>query len=433
MLSPKQLLAQKPSALLLLLVVFLLPFERLPSFEFHGYSVKLSYLACILCLISLLFERPLHWLRQYPITLPERALATFSAYSFVLALTIAPDRGRAVVFSLLWLFVFLMFAVTARTLAEPRRRRWAEHILLAVTAAACLFGIYQYLGDSFGLPASLTGLRPEYTKLVFGFPRIQSVALEPLYFSNYLLVPLFLAVYRLLRSKKSASYFWLVALITLNLTLGISRGAYLAAIVGGVLVGGYLLVDREACVSRVRIAGTWLAVLLGVLLAAVGIYGINGKQASSNFVGHALISDAPKEASVQDRFATDRQAWQFFLHKPVTGYGPSSFGILSMHSAAEQRRLGYGIVNNEYLELLVETGVIGAGAFLIFLISSVSRYVRTLRLLSPEDRLHSFCYFGGLVGIFVQYNFFSTLYILYIWIFLGFWFSFVYQKKADRS
>ena len=417
----------------LLLVIVLLPFEHIPTYRFDGYTIKLSYLASIACLLSLSLQRPWIWLKRFPISMAERALIVFSIYSAFLALTIAPDRTRSVIFVLIWTFVFLMSSVASRLLADPRVRLVAEHLLLGVTALVCLFGIYQYLGDSFGLPADLTGLRLAYTKMVFGFPRIQSVALEPLYFSNYLLVPLFLCAYRFLRHPRPGKYFLLLILIVLNLTLGISRGAYAAAVVGSVLLTIFLLLNKAPTIRRIRIFQATFAVGLAVLLAVLGIYGINGKKASSNFVGHALVADAPKEASVQDRFSTDRQAWRFFLQRPLTGFGPSSFGILSETSPEDQRRVGYGIVNNEYLELLVETGALGFIVFLTFLIATAVAYFKRLPLLVLDDRLHSFCYFCGIVGILIQYNFFSTLYILYIWIFIGMLNSFVRQQETVES
>ena len=424
-------LSAAPSRWLLLLTIALLPFEHLPTTQFHGYTAKLSYLAAIACLLSLLLERGKYSLRSWKLDLPEYSLLALSVIAFATALTVAPDRKRALIFSCLWLFVFLMYATTKRLLSEQLLRERATTLLLWVTAGICLFGIYQYLGDSLGLPASATGLRTQYTKIVFGFPRISSVALEPLYFSNYLLVPFFLCLERLLRVGKPLPYVLLLSLITLNIILGISRGAYLALAIGFCVFLFCFFRSRQK-LERKRWAGVGVALVMAISLAVLGISVLNGKKATSNFVNHAAATDAKQEASVTDRFTTYRLAGMLFKQRPLFGFGPSSFGVITGNYPKSKPLNGYGIVNNEYLELLAEVGIVGTFFFAAFVILTVIAAVRTFGKQSIW-RMQTAALMAGCLGIFVQYNFFSTLYILYIWVFLGWLASFSVTEKLCTS
>ena len=80
--------------------------------------------------------------------------------------------------------------------------------LFVSLAIVSIFGIYQFLGDLvLGLPTFLTGLRPQYTKAVFGYPRVQATAIEPLYFAGMLFWPMFLMILLLLNNLKFRD-FW---------------------------------------------------------------------------------------------------------------------------------------------------------------------------------------------------------------------------------
>ena len=413
---------------LVLAVVAALPFEHLPTTQFHGYTVKVSYLLSLLLLVTVAPRLFGSADRRWRLDGAEYSLAGLSATAFLTTFFVAPDKARALIFSFLWLFVFLMYSVTKRLLSDQGVRARAGTVVLVVAAIVCLFGVYQYLGDSFGLPASQTGLRIQYTKIVFGFPRVSSVALEPLYFSNYLLVPLFLCVERVLGSAKPTKYVWLLGLVSLNIILGISRGAYLAALCGFIVFVLYAL-RLPKRPERRRWFGVAVALVGAICVAGFGIGVINGKKASSNFVNHAAATDAKQEASVNDRFNTYRLAYGMFRQHPFYGFGPSSFGVITSGSYHAKPLNGYGIVNNEYLELLAEVGAVGTVFFVLFV--GITLW-RSMRVLHSSLSLQHVALLAGCIAILIQYNFFSTLYILYIWVFLG-WlssFSFIGSSRT---
>ena len=111
------------------------------------------------------------------------------------------------------------------------------------------------------------------------------------------------------------------------------------------------------------------------------------------------------------------EGWQT---SPVIGIGPGNFGPYVEGYPDESPATGWDIVNNQYLELLAEGGLVSLGAFLLFIIVMFARALRAYRF--ETDSLRR----GLLVGliaasaaVLVQLNFFSTLYIIHIWVLFG--------------
>jgi O-antigen ligase len=88
---------------------------------------------------------------------------------------------------------------------------------------------------------------------------------------------------------------------------------------------------------------------------------------------------------------------------------------------AEIPEVGWFIVNNEYMEILAENGIVG---LLVFLIILLTVFVRAIKAISKErDEFIKSVLIGlslALFGILVQYLTFSTLYIFHIWFLIGF-------------
>lgn len=160
--------------------------------------------------------------------------------------------------------------------------------------------------------------------------------------------------------------------------------------------------------------------VLSVGISFGTIYLLNGKEASAQYAGHAAVSDQQSGSSVPGRLQTYRTAWALFKEHPLIGGGIASFGPRTVASPEQLAEFGYGIVNNIYLEVLAETGALGLLCFLGFLLSLLAEAVRRQRDLAQEQRLLMTCLILGLLAVFVQYNFFSTLYIIYIWVFLAY-------------
>jgi len=394
---------------ILLLIISLIPLEYLGSIEIGSVTIRLSQILTLFLFISLAFN----WLAS-----GKKIGLNWSIFSwFVLFLA-------AGIFSLLfaenftrgisvWLFIVFSFAfgyfVSAIVNSEEKLKK-AVKVILFAAAVFALFGLYQFIGSYLGWP---TGLRSAYQIGVFAFPRIQSTFLEPLYFANFLIVPvsvLFLGYVAEGRLNKTRVI--ILFLLILALLLTFSRGGYLG--VGAAFIVGVVLLFVFRLTPKKRIFGKIFGACLGVL----GIVVLLGSFSNINletFVERA--QDVTVTSADTGRLDNFQRAFTFFQASPIHGVGVGNYGVVA---GGYSKEWGWGIVNNEYLEVLAETGLVGFIPFAIFLLAIFIRGFRVIRIAKDNQaRLLQVCLLAGLAGILVQYLTFSTLYIMHIWLFIG--------------
>lgn len=418
-----------PDKYLLASLVFLLPFERIPSYPLHGVNIRLSFFAgaaLILRAIYLIWQRRI----PFPNSLPFKLVLVFLAWNVVL-IPLAINHTRA-----LEVVVFTAFTIAiAGAVMVLLRRDYLPLLLraLLISAAVVLvFSIYQYLGNLAGLPDWITGLRPQYSWQQFGFPRIQSTALEPLYFASYLLLPAgFLIGLILLKARDQlARRRWpLIALsvaLSTAIFLTVSRGGILAFIAEALFLIAATFWWR---LTSWRKAGAIVGLLIvgfGLSLICINFlnkppknFGLTGGQRGARAFTHQLQTTG-LEGGGDQRAQTRRMAIdiikQSSLHVLI-GTGPGQFGPIVQNN---QPGGGWWIVNNEPLELWVEVGLVGLVLLLIFVAVLLVQALR--RLTGERDRqlqLWLLALVGFVVAIAVQYQTFSTLYIVHIWTALG--------------
>lgn len=424
---PEKLLQNKFFLYLVYGFFLFLPFERIPTFEMSGYTIKISYIfALLIFLYALLFFRSFRFKFFDNSNIYITTLWIFSA----LFLLFNPSR-RSFIILAMWAFVFLVYFIFSRILTNPKVREIVINITILISVLISLFGLFQFFGDSFGLSTKFTQLLLPYTKIVFGFPRIQSVGLEPLYFANFLLVPIFLSFSKyIIEEKFFSKYFWVSLLLLLNLGLTVSRGAYIAIIFSLILFLVYLFFSKQSK----KIFGVVLVAFLSIILSYLIIFKVNGQNASKGFRDHsvAMFQDTNKDGSSMDRLTTYKIAFGYFKEEPVLGNGLGSFGL--HYTPKEKQNEGiYSTVNNEYIELLAENGIVGLGLFLAFLISMLILVVKKIKSNRVAENNLLIPIFLGCLAIFIQYNFFSTLYIIYIWVFLALLKSLTMDHKINEQ
>lgn len=396
------------------MLIFFLPFERIGSIDVAGATIRISQVIAMITIV-VWFMRGLvlqkFKFRPNPIFLP---IAAFLAINCI-GLTNSENIERS-----LLVFGFTIFTIVV-SLALPNiiRHKHQLHVVINVLLVSCglvsLFGIYQFVGDLVGLPTSLTGLRPQYTKAILGFPRVQSTALEPLYFANYLLIPLGVAISLFLSRTSKIKPLWLLALLGiggLNLVLTVSRGGYIAfAVLIGVL-GIVLLKD----VLRPRVIISAIICISIVGLAAFRF--LNAGEQLTNFVEH--VGNIFGGASYVERVETFEIANRIWDEHPLVGIGPGGFGPYASFHPLITPSEGYKIVNNEYIELLAETGILGLLAYITMVGIIIVRSVKAWRKgTDPYLRAVLVGLMAAYLGILVQYNTFSVLYIMHIWVLIG--------------
>jgi O-antigen ligase len=398
----------------LLLLAFFIPFERLGSYDIGGVTVRLSQVTSLLTMAAVFCTMGTHRqqrLPRIPIVIP---LVLFFVVG-LFGLVDAPNTERSVLVFLFTIFSCLISVLVPFLVRTPeqvqRILKWFFASFLLVT----VFGIYQFVGDFIGLPPELTGLRELYTKDVLGFPRVQSTALEPLYFANYLLVPLSVLLSLFLMRDRTFSTPKLLLFIGLggvNLVLTVARGGYIAfAVCVAVL---FFIHFFRLCTWRNFFYGS-LAV---IITAFVAVRLIGFDTISTQFLGHVtnLFSGASYNERVE-MFSIAKRAW---TDHPLVGIGPGSFGPYASHHPYIVPEHGWNIVNNEYLELLAENGTFGLVLMLcVFAIVVIRSIKALLRVRDPYVKAVLSGVFAGFLGILVQYNTFSILYIVHIWFTIG--------------
>ncbi|MFA6475414.1 MAG: O-antigen ligase family protein [Patescibacteria group bacterium] len=396
------------------LLSFFLPFERIGSLDIAGVTIRLSQVIAIITILAwLMYGLVLSKfkLRPYPILLP------IAGFILVMCagITNSPNLDRSLLVLGYILFTMCVSIILPSIIRHTDQVKRVIYILLGSMFVVCSFGIWQFLGDIVGLPTSLTGLRPQYTKEILGFPRIQSTALEPLYFANYLLIPLSLAIALWLSKSSKIKPWWLFALIALggiNFILTVSRGGYIA-------LAATLLCLAIAYWKQLLKPTIIIPLIISVAIAGGVAYQFLGLTEQVNtFTEHVM--NIFGGASYSERVETFDIAERIWWQHPWVGIGPGSFGPYASYHPYIVPSDGYKIVNNEYIELLAETGVLGLACYIIMMIML---YIRSVKALlhgtDPFMRHVLIALLAALTGILVQYNTFSVLYIMHIWFLIG--------------
>ena len=408
-------------SLLAVLLVFLLPYERIPSMDIYGATIRLSQLAAL----ALIFASLPYLIRKTRILLaPQYILLGVFIFAYLLSALAAPDLPTAIK-----IFTFTAFvaatAVAISVIPDRKMQLLSYEKALAVTSAIVLVvGFYQYFGDIFGLNYQLTGLREAYTKSVFGFPRIQSTALEPLFLASFLLIPLSIfAAQHIKEGKKLLT--WRAALIVVlacTIFLTVSRGAIIGLVCSTVFIA--LFTVRKNWRGFLKyFALLLLAGLLAFSLTAIEnpfqqrvIVGEKGAQKQQRLIQQTTNLDSQSDRSRNRNFAIDA-----FKSSPVFGIGPGNFDKYAKNRFPEYRTLGNPaiVVNNLPLEILAESGILGFASLIAFLGYLFFSLLKLVLRGSGYLSIWALGLSSYMVATAVQYQTFSTFYVMHIWVVIG--------------
>ena len=414
-------------------LIFFLPYERIITLELPlvpgGYTLRLSHLFAGL-LIAGFAATVLKNRRKINLQSWDYLLAAF-LFSYLLSALLAQDLKRA-----LFVWVFTVFvALTAFVVSEVLRPEWGKYIepVLATTTWLVLaFGFYQYLGDSIGVPTELTGLRDLYTRTAIGFPRIQSFGLEPLYYASFLQIPLYFYVVQYVFGEKKRP--WLLLAIITQIILTVSRGAVIAVVFALLVFLVALIVMRWKKIVWMNVARFFGIIFVSLILSYVLILlsgqltkltekpdSAGAKQAQSRV--ESTFRQTTNLEEQDDRARNRILAVSAWKQNPILGIGPGNFGAFAVKEfPAYSGSSGYIIVNNEPLELLSEAGLIG---FLLFVTFALVLVYEACKLIFSDRKLKDRMSLVAISGILyllalaVQYQTFSTLYIMHIWLVIG--------------
>lgn len=389
---------------LLTVLTFILPFERIPTI----FNTRLITVIFAFCLIALpfIFLRNREFRRLSRLDWSVIGFFAAAALSVIFAL----DAQRGLYYLGLLMLAVSGYFVISRIAARKEATQLAFKTLLFTAVLTAIFGIYQFVVDGMTQGDLWTGLSRYYTSEALGFPRVQSVHYEPLYFANFLLLPVFILLARLIKQDYWVDQVAFYLLLTVYL-LTLSRGAFLALGIGVVvfLLSAFLTRQVTSFATKVIpivVAATLTAVLL--------VFAASGKSGVSNYVQQASVVKAPIKVSVADRVAHSRQAIEIFRNNQLLGVGLGNYDRASSLPYSEQEE-GRQIVNNQYLEILAETGVVGFAGWMAITVSALTILWKRVK----EGSALSLVLLATLVAMSAQYFFFSSTHLTSYWFLLG--------------
>jgi O-antigen ligase len=181
-------------------------------------------------------------------------------------------------------------------------------------------------------------------------------------------IPMVLALTKLASSRTRAVAGAAAAVMVGTIFLSGSRGGMLA-IVAELVILAVLLVKQKRSLRTAIGVGIFLAILVG-LLTWVGGDEIVKRWAS--------VSSSHSEISANIRLNIDRDGFRMFLKKPVLGWGLGTFPVVYPQFRTFYSNFFVNEAHNDYLQLLVEMGLLGFGTMLWFLVTLYTRAIKKM-------------------------------------------------------
>jgi len=229
----------------------------------------------------------------------------------------------------------------------------------------------------------------------FGFVRPNVFAIEPQFLGSLLIAPLLVLLHVFLNGKRSGTVVASFLLISSALFMTLSRGAILAfalgalllfilnwrkarSIVGGVaiVVGAFvitLLVQGTAAALNPRVNVTFYeAISTSINQLSLGVLKLPSEQTAPNKdgTGTAPVFNGYVEESTGTRLSLTGLAigtWKAGSARILFGVGVGASGV-AIHEQYPDRIDAREIIQNEYIEILLEYGLVGLALFAVLLV-----------------------------------------------------------------
>src|SRR5229473_2785694 len=183
-------------------------------------------------------------------------------------------------------------------------------------------------------------------------------------------IPLVLSVSHLASSRQRMLAAATAAVMASTIFLSGSRGGMLALLME-LLIFAVVLVRRQRGIKTAVSVGAFLLIVISLLTWVGG--GELGRRVSS------ISTETRSEITGGMRLTIDRDALHMFAKKPVLGWGLRAFPVVYPQFRSFYTNFFVNEAHNDYLQLLVEMGLLGFGAMLWFLIVVYRRAVSKIK------------------------------------------------------
>jgi len=435
-----------------LAMVFCLPIMGVGRIEV-GVTITLSKLLAALLILQLILMRLQGRHRIYiPRSEHDRLLVAFWIYALVLSLVslFTLDRvtefrefhlrGPYLRFVSQLLVLFLMAAIYFGTRAVVRDRRMVRRTLNTVLASFLtlgIYGIYQFVGYRFGWP--FTDIRQgttAYSRVgqFLQMTRISSLAGEP----KTLALTMLPLIILLLSLRASRSSWWgrgRARFVVIVLLIAVFLGTFSRA---GLILLPFCIVVLPLLRGRRGTARLWTTVALCIVVIAAGGY------VGTRILGFSLydvFSVRIAETAVE-RFQQTNEfpklvgAWRTITSHPIVGVG---LGNATFYMKRVMAEMGWTdtlpVENppNQFLALWAETGIIGLGLFMAFVIGGLLRVRRGVRAMAEsEEKDIALGLFAAAFAMVSVYAYMTWLSEPFLWFWLGLAHAAVDVRDARR-
>jgi len=181
-------------------------------------------------------------------------------------------------------------------------------------------------------------------------------------------IPLILALTRLAPAKVRTAAAAAAAVMVGTIFLSGSRGGMLAIVVELVILAAFLIKQKRGLRTAIGI-GVFMAIVIGLLVWIGG--GELSRRIATAGPGHS-------ELSSDIRSYINRDGFRMFLKKPVFGWGLGTFPVVYPEFRTFYTNFFVNEAHNDYLQLLIEMGLLGFATMVWFLVTVYVRAVKKI-------------------------------------------------------
>jgi O-antigen ligase len=172
-------------------------------------------------------------------------------------------------------------------------------------------------------------------------------------------IPLILSLGHFVHQKERIASGIAAAVMTGTIFLSGSRGGMLAIFAEFAVLA--VILARHKKSARIALGAGAFAIVLISLLSWLG-----GKELSARVV--SISAETHREISGGMRLSIDRDSLRMFRERPVLGWGLGTFPIVFPQFRSFYTNFFVNAAHNDYLQLLTETGLLGFGTMVWFLV-----------------------------------------------------------------
>ena len=387
------------------------PLIRLGQSEtmYFELSISVIYLAIVACA-----SLPLIWQARRKL-MQNRAVWLSGAYvlACLISLIWTPNFVRGVLTcGIAGMLMLTLWGMLARPESLVRLKSAISRVFIAMTVLMSGVGLGQFFAGIW-LNSDITMLCAGCQAMQFGFVRPNGFTVEPQFFGGLLVTGIFLLMHEIITKKRTKWSIWVMLILAVvALVLTLSRGAIFSLLIGGLVFAvvnyrqwqrvGLIVISGIGSLAIALVLQGWAtsinptidetfagAITKSVNQLSMGVIDVEIDESTGDAdfpvspaqtVGQAEPTatieptktepefDGYVEESTNIRLNLSQialEAWARDTTTQIVGVGTGGAGV-AMHQTAPERIAGpREIVQNEYIEQLLEGGIIKLGLFVV--------------------------------------------------------------------